>query len=103
MRWVLKLLCFVALPTGLHAGSFEDPWSEMAWELVPGLSSASLPAEGWRNTSSSGLYWPDGRHAVISYWQLETGDGIFTLRCISSFDVNLQPTGDECFQPKEAL
>jgi hypothetical protein len=75
----------------------------MAWELVPGLKSANLSAEGWRNTSSSSLTWPNGQRAVISYWQLETGDGPFTLRCISSFDVNLQPTGDECFQPKEAL
>ena len=103
MRWVLGLLGLFVLPTGSGAGSLEDPWSDKAWELIPGLTSASLSAEGWRNTSSSGLSWPDGRRAVISYWQLETGDAPFTLRCISSFDVNLQPTGDECYQPKEAL
>ena len=95
MRWILGLLSFLVLPTGSGAGSLEEVRSDKAWELIPGLSSASLSAEGWRNTSSSGLSWPEGQRAVTSYWQLQTEDGPFTLRCISSFDANLQPTGDE--------
>ncbi len=103
MRLVLALLCGGLLAPAVWAQSLQNTGLADSWEMVPGLSSAGLAAQGWEQTSSSGLSWPDGSQAVVSFWQLEADDLRLTLRCVSLFDLHLQPTGDQCYQPREAL
>lgn len=67
------------------------------WEPLAGMTTAKLAASGWRIDTSSGLSWPDGRQAVVSFWSMTFDQGQnFTMRCITYFDGNMTPTGDMC-------
>lgn len=59
------------------------------------LTSADLASKAIPLTASSGLSWPDGRQALVTYWK----DGIATYRCVDYFDSNMQATGSICYGP----
>ena len=68
------------------------------WTSVPGLSSAHLARSGWTQNGASGLSWPDGRQAVISFWEAVINGQKVTVRCTTYFDANMAQTGDMCAQ-----
>src|SRR6056297_1253076 len=87
-----------------------------SWQFVPGTTSGDLAGAGWQQRGAAGLSWPDGRQAVISYWEFTeptpdgdpqvTSSGVEyqvlgegrrqTLRCVTYFDANMRQTGDIC-------
>lgn len=93
MRWILAV---VGLVTGVTAA-----WST-EWQALPGMTSAALARAGWRQIGSAGLSWPDGRQAVVSFWEgTFPGKKPVTFRCVTYFDKDLQQTGDVCYQPTD--
>lgn len=72
------------------------------WEWVPGLTSAELAHAGWLLHGAAGMSWPDGRQAVVTYWQAsppEAGEQMLTMQCFTYFDASARETGDACRQP----
>jgi len=71
------------------------------WALLPGKTSASFAqAEGWLPQGTAGLSWPDGRQALLTYWQRcydEKPESCFTQRCIDYFDSDMRLTGSVCY------
>lgn len=113
-----RLACIlVCLTTTAHAQSADIVPG--IWEIQPGLTSASLARSAWIQTGAAGLSFPDGRQAVISYWEavIATSDGEqqvppsgveyqvlrkerrLTVRCVTYFNTNMQETGDICSSP----
>lgn len=80
--------------TGLlsHAQAREE-----TWQAMPGVTSARLATDGWELISSSGLSWPDGRQAVVTFWR---GNDRAIRRCNDFFDADMQQTGGLCYEPK---
>ncbi|PAP92140.1 hypothetical protein CIT31_29715 [Mesorhizobium wenxiniae] len=68
------------------------------WQALPGMTSASLAQSGWRQTGAAGLSWPDGRQAVVSFWESTSEKQRFTFRCVAYFDKDFHQTGDACYQ-----
>ena len=58
------------------------------------ISALLARSEGWRVVTSSGLSWPDGRQAVVSFWT----NGTMTMRCTDYFEADMTPTGGLCAQ-----
>lgn len=92
----LPLAC---LPVVAYAeGSTERPPS-VRWEIVPGLTSANLSAAPSQLVGSSGLGWPDGRQAVVTFWSAKNPHS--TIRCTAYFDKDMRQTGEKCERPAE--
>jgi hypothetical protein len=99
--WLLYTLgvCFAAL---FVASTTKSTFAAglVEWQPLPGMTSARLAASGWRQTGAAGLSWPDGRQAVVSYWEstIDNQRTTFTFRCVSYFDADLHQSGDGCSQ-----
>ena len=97
-----RLACIlVCLATAAHAQRVEIDLG--IWEMQPGLTSAYLARSQWIQKGAAGLSWPDGRQAVISYWEIVyqlSGEELrSTVRCVTYFDTEMQETGDICSSP----
>jgi hypothetical protein len=84
----------IAAAVSLPAAAVAD---RPEWQVVPGLTSANLAASKWELVGSSGLSWPDGRQAIVSFWASENPQ--FTFRCTKFFDASMRSTGEKCEQP----
>lgn len=63
------------------------------WAAQPGWGSARVLAEKpGRIVAVTGLNWPDGRSAIISY--IDTNEGLY--RCTDFKNDSYQPTGSAC-------
>lgn len=71
---------------------------EDLWEYLPGITSGILADKGQRLVTSSGLSWPDGSQAVVTFWQEKRGQYV---RCITYFDKSMAYTGDKCERGKK--
>ena len=74
--------------------------SDFRWEILPGLQSAGLSSVSWLMVGSSGLSWPDGRQAVVTFWR-STGTKPLHIRCVANFDNVMRWTGEGCYQAVE--
>lgn len=84
----LAVLCVIAgCPTQADAAN---------WQTMPGTTSADLAGGGWRLLSSSGLSWPDGRQAIVTFWK--DPDAPAVIRCISYFEADMSGDGEACQQ-----
>jgi|AntRauMFilla1563_2_1112583.scaffolds.fasta_scaffold94041_1 hypothetical protein len=73
--------------------------SGQEWSALPGMTSAKLAATGWEHRSATGLSWPDGRQAIVSFWTMQSSKiPRLTMRCVSYFDADFQQSGDICYQ-----
>ena len=87
------------LPVIVHAeGSGERKPSDR-WEIVAGLTSAGLSSIPSQLVGSSGLSWPDGRQALVTFWSAKNHRS--TVRCTAYFDKDMQQTGEKCERPVE--
>ncbi len=87
MRLGLLMLSFCLFPLGATAELKE-------WSHIPGLSSAVLADDNWDLQSSSGLSWPDGRQAIVTFWLAPLENGM--VRCVAFFDASFRATGESC-------
>lgn len=74
------------------------------WEFLPEDNSAILAADlEWNLVSSTAMSWPDGRQALITFWdsRLSTETEVRILvRCIDYFNDSMQSTGGNCKAPR---
>jgi hypothetical protein len=50
---------------------------------------------------TSGLSWPDGRQALVTYLETETGGKRWVYKCIDYFSNDMQQTGQVCYELRE--
>jgi opacity protein-like surface antigen len=87
--------CFcVASMAAFYAGA--APAAD--WVPMLSVTTADVAAAGWELRSSSGLSWPDGRQAVVTFW-LRALNTPFTIRCVTAFAADGQQTGSLCKRP----
>lgn len=87
------LIAFLALSSPVFAEAG-------AWVRVPGQTLADLLQKHQRAAdveSSSGLSWPDGRQAIVTFVRVkQSGREVSRYRCIENFQANMQGTGGAC-------
>lgn len=78
------------------------PVSSM-WGTFTGINSSSLAREGAELLTSTGLNWPDGSQAIVTFWRpvQEPYTWANVVRCIDYFDVAMQSTGGVCAISRE--
>lgn len=82
----LAVLCiFAGYPAQAEAAS---------WSVSTGTTSADLASRGWLLLSSSGLSWPDGRQAIVTFWK--DPDTAAVIRCIGYFEADMSGDGEAC-------
>jgi hypothetical protein len=91
MAGALRALGFVLLLVATSSASA----GESTWILDAQAESASLARTGWKFLDSTGLSWPDGRQAIVTFWQSSAGD---VARCIDYYDSNMQASGSICYR-----
>jgi hypothetical protein len=64
------------------------------WRVAPGCRSSILVAKGWALVASTGLSWPDGRQAIVTFWK--PNDGNAKVRCFAYYTKDMTPTGERC-------
>jgi len=89
MAVVLRALGFVLLLITTSSAS----GAETTWILDTQAESAGLARTGWQFLGTTGLSWPDGRQAIVTFWRSSLGD---VVRCIDYYDSNLQTSGSVC-------
>jgi len=75
-----------------HTPTWADE-KKKEWLTLPGITSALL-AEDWDLQSSTGLSWPDGQQAIVTFWLAPLKNQMF--RCVAFFDENFRSTGEIC-------
>ena len=68
-----------------------------AWETHVNETSQALAVRGLELVTSSGFSWPDGRQAIVTFWQ-QSGEAPEPkmYRCIDYFNKRMEPTGGRC-------
>jgi hypothetical protein len=83
----IKIVCFFTI------GLFFAPHAaheQLGWTTVPGVRSSQVATtEGAKLISSTGHSWPDGKQAVVTFWEV----GELFLRCIDYFGADTVATG----------
>jgi hypothetical protein len=51
--------------------------------------------------STSGLSWPDGRQALVTYLETETEERKWVYKCVDYFSDDMQQTGQACYELRE--
>jgi hypothetical protein len=62
-KFIALLATVVLLVWTLPAFGQEGSWSPSQEDTSHGLASA-----GWKFLGASGLSWPDGRQAIVTFW-----------------------------------
>ena len=57
------------------------------------LSSGQLAKDGWTLVGTTGLSWPTGRQAIVTFWR--SPDGAM-VRCTDYFERDMIATGGKC-------
>ena len=89
MAGALRALGFVLLLIATSSANGR----ETTWILDSEAESAALARTGWQFLGTTGLSWPDGRQAIVTFWRSSLGD---VVRCIDYYDSNLQTSGSIC-------
>jgi hypothetical protein len=99
IRWYLfYVLALTNFHTSIVSAQDMPEFYQDQWVPVGGLTSSRFAATpGAGLLTSAGLSWPDGRQAIITFWNVE---GKTILRCIDYFDVSMVASGGICSQPK---
>jgi hypothetical protein len=87
----LIFLCFFLITTNVYSALLDGKWS-----VDMTLDSSGIADRGGELLGSSGLSWPDGRQAIITFWRLESGA---IARCIDYFQSDMQFSGASCQRP----
>jgi hypothetical protein len=99
-RWTQRAVslkkALAGLAVVLALAGYSAPSSAANWYSMPGTTSADLARDDWRLLSSSGLSWPDGRQAIVTFWK--NPDTAAVVRCISYFEVDMSGDGEVCEQ-----
>ncbi len=67
------------------------------WKALPGTTAYELKVTFHAIlTSSDALAWPDGRSALVTYWQGGPADTYY--RCIDYKDADFRSTGHSCWE-----
>jgi len=75
--------------------SHTPAWADVKeWYEIPGIKSARLAEDNWDLQSSTGLSWPDGRQAIVTFWLAPLKNGM--VRCVAFFDADFRSTGEIC-------
>ena len=90
----ITLLAVLAMTTPAIAQGHPDLSGD--WEPDTETSSRRLVMAGFDQTGAAGLSWPDGRQAVVTFWRGQDEHYLFVYRCMSFFDADLVPTGEQC-------
>jgi hypothetical protein len=89
---MMKPIALVAATTlavwTLPAFGQEGSWSPSQEDTSHGLASA-----GWQFLGASGLSWPDGRQAIVTFWDSSEGQ---IARCFDYFDANMSEVRGNC-------
>lgn len=95
----------------IHVSNFADDIPKETWVPIPGYSLWELYTYGGidqkeikRETkivSSSGLSWPDGRQALITYVEVIQGKQKWLYRCVDSTNKDFQSTGQLCYELRD--
>jgi hypothetical protein len=72
--------------------------------MTPRTTSSDAALAGWKLQGSSGIGWPDGRHAIVTFWtvpesQLSVEGHASVVRCIDYFTADMQQTDSICQIP----
>jgi hypothetical protein len=83
-------------------GETQDSISPSNWIRSYFVNSAALSVLGGELLSSSGLSWPDGRQAVVTFWFIDSHgfEPWEHFRCIDYFKQDMQATGGACYSAK---
>ena len=74
----------------------EHPDLSGDWEPDTETNSAGLAMAGFDQTGAAGLSWPDGQQALVTFWRAQDEHYLFVYRCMSFFDADLVPAGEQC-------
>jgi hypothetical protein len=95
-----RFLIVAGLLVTTPAQAEPDPWR---WNFLPGtVTSSGLANLRATFLGTTGLSWPDGSQAVVTFWRREgkahdTGEDIYlTYRCVDYFNVGMESTGGKC-------
>ena len=78
--------------TSANAQNVDHTWVPLI------VTSADLAGDATTELrDTTGLSWPDGRQAIVTFWY----SGPAMYRCIDYFDSNMQATGGLCYGPDE--
>lgn len=88
--FVTAIVALVTLPS--KADDQTSDWGPVLFtEDNRRLFAADL-AKTYKLASSVGLSWPDGRQAIVTFWQ----HAPVLYRCIDYFDASMRSTGGKC-------
>ena len=59
-------------------------------------TSSQLAKAKWKLTGTTGLSWPDGRQAIITFWMSNDGK---IRRCVDYMKSDMVSTGGKCMKP----
>ena len=85
MKILLAVMFWIALVQSSMAAEH--------WETAPEASTASLAANSAKLEASSGLSFPDGRQAIVTFWTSSSGP---VFQCVTFYDASMQATGEKC-------
>jgi hypothetical protein len=66
---------------------------EAGWSQSQEYTSHGLASAGWQFLGASGLSWPDGRQAIVTFWNSSEGQFV---RCFDYFDANMSEVRGNC-------
>ena len=92
----IGLLIWFFVLAGLAPVSIAIAQSRASWQVQPGVTSAAMSTSGWNLVSSTGLSWPDGSQAVVTFWLGSKDFAIMWGRCIERFDRSMVSTNEVC-------
>lgn len=92
-------LMFVASLATLSAEALASDWVPHPKDTSAILASGNE----WKLISSTGISWPDGRQALVTFWEyrfLPEQEVRVIVRCHDFFNLSMQSTGAICYVPK---
>ena len=81
------------------------------WKLLPGYDIFELYSGGAAKklgverkvsvVGTSGLSWPDGRHAIVTHIEVKQGEEKWLYRCTQYFAADMQQIREQCYELRE--
>jgi hypothetical protein len=89
---MMKSIALVAA-TALAVWTLPAFGQEGGWSPSQEYTSHGLASVGWQFLGVSGLSWPDGRQAIVTFWDSSEGQ---VARCFDYFDANMSEVRGNC-------
>jgi hypothetical protein len=89
---MMKSIALVAA-TALAVWTLPAFGQEGGWSPSQEYTSHGLASAGWQFLGVSGLSWPDGRQAIVTFWDSSEGQ---VTRCFDYFDANMHEVRGNC-------